>query len=79
MASLKCPRREFPGSAVVRTPLSLLSLPRAQVQSLVRKLGSHKPGGVAKKKKKKKVPKEITTNLELYNFISSTPYIEVKP
>ena len=38
--------REFPGSPVVRTRLSL---PRAWVQSLVRELRSCKPWGVAKK------------------------------
>ena len=32
----------------------MISLPRAQVQSLVRKLRSHKPYSIAKKKKKKK-------------------------
>ena len=41
---------EFLGGPVVRT---LLSLPGAWVQSLVRKLRSHKPDIVAKKKKKK--------------------------
>ena len=38
--------KEFPGSPVVTT---LLSLPRAQVHSLVRELRFHKPCGVAKK------------------------------
>ena len=33
---------------------SVLSLPRAWVQSLVRELKSHKPRGAAKKRKKKK-------------------------
>ena len=33
----------------------MLSLPRAQVQSLVRELRSHEPGGIVKKKKKGRV------------------------
>ena len=33
----------------------MLSLPRAQVQSLVREIRSHKPRGVAKKKKKDRI------------------------
>ena len=41
---------EFPGGPVVRTPLPL---PRAQVQSLVRELGSHKPHGHTHTKKDK--------------------------
>ena len=47
--------RNFPGSPVVRT---LLSLPRAQVHSLVGKLRFHKPCGMAKKLKKKKKKKK---------------------
>ena len=33
----------------------MLSLPRARVQSLVRELRFHKPCGVSKRKKKKKI------------------------
>lgn len=40
---------EFPGVPVV---MMALSLPRAWVLSLDRELGSHKPHGMAKKKKK---------------------------
>lgn len=42
---------EFPGGALVKTALSL---PRVQVQSLIRELRSHKPHGAIRKKKKKK-------------------------
>ena len=42
---------EFPGGALVKTALSL---PRVQVQSLIRELRSHKPHGAIIKKKKKK-------------------------
>ena len=41
---------EFPGGALVKTALSL---PRVQVQSLIRELRSHKPHGAIRKKKKR--------------------------
>ena len=43
---------EFPGGALVKTALSL---PRVQVQSLIRELRSHKPHGAIRKKKKKEI------------------------
>ena len=58
---------EFLGSPVVRT---LLSLPRAQVQSLVRKLKSHKPDSVAKINESKNTETENKTqkNGKLFNM-----------
>ena len=57
----------------------MLSLPRARVQSLVRELRSHKPLGVAKKKKERKkekdysVGKNVLRQREKLNSYSPTP------
>ena len=55
-------RNQDPGNSLAVH--SALSLPRAQTQSLVRELGSHKPHSVAKKKKKKKEEETKTTPRE---------------
>ena len=61
-------KKEFPASPVIRT---VFSLPRAQVQSLVRELRSHRPCALAKKKKKRLFSKLVQCRLLLKAFPGS--------